>query len=166
MGTSSAPTYANIMMGVIDKKMKQLATGTATTDPINLLKSFIDDYFLIWIGSVEDLITFLEDINSLHPTLKFTSSFTCPFPCLTPVSTPHDCFCHSTRSIAFTQVSIREGQLIIDLLRKPRDRCMYLLPSSCHPAHITITNNISYSLCVRLVRFITTIKSYWADLMS
>ena len=42
------------------------------------------------------------------------------------------------------------GKLITDLYKKPSDRCQYLLPSSCHPSHIT--KNIPYNLCYRLLR--------------
>ena len=37
-----------------------------------------------------------------------------------------------------------------DLYRKDTDRNQYLLPSSCHPAHVT--QNIPFSLALRIVR--------------
>ena len=37
-----------------------------------------------------------------------------------------------------------------DLYRKETDRNQYLLPSSCHPSHVT--QNIPYSLALRIVR--------------
>jgi peptide-methionine (R)-S-oxide reductase len=152
MGMISAPTIANITMGDIDKKLCNLAVSLCPENPLELYKRFIDDIFLIWTGGIEKLQSFLEKINSIHPTLKFTAEFTSPFKCSFPPSTPHDCFCRSTNSIPFldTQVSVSNGQLVTDLYRKPTDRCQYLLPSSCHPVHIT--KNIPYSLCYRLVR--------------
>ena len=36
-----------------------------------------------------------------------------------------------------TNVSIEDGKFTTDLYRKPTDRCQYLLPSSCHPSHIS-----------------------------
>ena len=33
---------------------------------------YIDDIFIIWTGSDEDLETFMGKINSTHPTIKFT----------------------------------------------------------------------------------------------
>ena len=79
-------------------------------------------------------------------------SFSCPYPCDIPATVLHDCFCYSIRAIPFldTLVSIQDGKLVTDLYRKPTDRCMYLLPSSCHPTHTT--RNIPYSLCNILVR--------------
>lgn len=103
----------------------------------------------------DDLVNFLEQLNSLHPTIKFTYTFTCPFVCTYPSDIVHDCFCYSSRSIAFldTLVTIRDNVLVTDVYKKPTDRCQYLLPSSSHPAHVT--NNIPYSLCYRLLRICT-----------
>ena len=153
MGTSCAPTYANIKMGTIDKALRNLALRVNNgLDPFKVFFRFIDDLFLIYTGSVESLDRFLSEINHLHPTLKFTFNFTCPFTCTFPPNTPHDCFCHSSRFLPFldTLVTIRDGQIETDLYRKPTDRCQYLLPSSCHPSHVT--KNIPYSLALRLVR--------------
>ena len=153
MGTACAPTYANIKMGTIDKAIRNLALNVNNgMDPIQIYFRFIDDLFLVYTGSVESLDKFLSQINDLHPTLKFTFNFTCPFTCTFPPNTPHDCFCHTSRSLPFldTLVSIKDGQLETDLYRKPTDRCQYLLPSSCHPSHVT--KNIPYSLALRLVR--------------
>ena len=137
MGTSSAPTYANILMGEIDGKLKNLALSLTVSNPISLYNRFIDDIFTIWTGTVEMLELFLDKINNIHPTLKFTFSFSCLYPCDIPPTVLHDCFCYSSRAIPFldTLVSIQDGKLVTDLYRKPTDRCMYLLPSSCHPTH-------------------------------
>ena len=53
-------------------------------------------------------------------------------------------------------VSIENDKIETDLYRKPTDRCQYLLPSSCHPSHIT--RNIPYSLAYRIFRFCSTIE--------
>ena len=83
MGTVCAPPYANIFMNKIDKLLKNLATDISKDieDPIRLFKRFLDDIFIVWKGSFEDLQTFLQEINSLHPTIKFTAEFTSPFKC-------------------------------------------------------------------------------------
>jgi hypothetical protein len=166
MGTCCAPNYATIMMNDLDIKIRNLAKEMMTAeDPIVLLKRFLDDLFMIWRGKVEDLEAFLEQINNLHPTIKFTSSYTCPFPCT--INVKHDCFCYSSRSIPFldTLVTIKDNILVTDIYRKPTDRCQYLLPSSSHPAHIT--TNIPFSLCYRLVRICaekTTLKTRMEEL--
>ena len=153
MGPAISPTYANIMMGTVDSKLQVLAKRLCNgNNPIHTYLRFLDDIFIIWTGSPNSLLTFLQDINEIHPTLKFTSSMTTPFTCETPTSTPHDCYCYSSKAIPYldTLVSIKDGKLSTDLYRKETDRCQYLLPSSCHPQHIT--KNIPYSLAYRLVR--------------
>ena len=152
MGTVCAPPYANIFMSKIDILLSELAKNMTQdgSDPIRLFKRFLDDIFMIWKGSFEELQNFLNNINSLHPTIKFTAEFTSPFKC--DIEGPHDCFCHQTKFIPFldTKVSIENGLLKTDLYKKPTDRCQYLLPSSCHPSHIS--KNIPYNLCHRLLR--------------
>ena len=48
------------------------------------------------------------------------------------------------------KVSVRNGQILTDLFKKPTAVNQYLLPSSCHPFHIT--NNIPFSLAYRILR--------------
>ena len=154
MGTISAPNTATLTMGkLIDPKLHQLALDIqGNFDPISALKRFLDDYFMLWTGGIQSLEEFLNEINNIHPTLKFTYNYTSPFPCYETTDVPHDCFCHTTRKIPFldVEIEIKNDKLITDIYRKPTDRCQYLLPSSCHPPHVI--KNIPYSLCYRLVR--------------
>jgi len=138
MGTSCAPSYANIFMGEIDEKILALSKTISNKGPIIFYKRYIDDIFLIWDDAVDSLTIFLDKLNYLHPTLRFSARFTCPYPCHILTKYPHTCFC-STRSLPFldTLISIKNGMLSTDLYRKPTDRCLYLLPNSCHPNHIT-----------------------------
>ncbi len=62
MGTKMASAYANIFMGNIFQEKY--------TDKILRWKRFIDDIFLIWTGDTQQLLT---HINSIHPTIEFTS---------------------------------------------------------------------------------------------
>ena len=132
--------------GKIDILLGELAKTITENneDPIRLYKHFLDEIFLVWKGSVEELQLFLIQVNSVHPSIKFTAEFTSPYSC--------DCFCHQTGSVPFldTRVSIKGGKFSTDLYKKPTDRCQYLLPSSCHPAHIT--KNIPYNLAYRILR--------------
>ena len=102
-----------------------------------------------WTLSTEKLYQFL-DINKIGPTIKFTLKHSSPFYC--SLKDEHDCWCHGIKSIPFlaTKLYIEDGKITTDLYRKLPNRCMYLLPSSCHPAHIS--NNIPYSLAYRIVR--------------
>ena len=89
---------------------------------------------------------FLEELNLLHPTIKFTISHT------TPTNESTSCDCKPSDFLAFldTSTSIVNNKIIVDLYKKPTDRCQYLLTSSCHPPHIT--DNIPFSLAYRIVR--------------
>lgn len=134
MGTRSAPSIANIFMGSIEKQILMQAPG------VNFIfkkfwRRFIDDIFLIWTGSEEQLITFLDFINTLHPTIKFTSTYD-----------------FKSRTVPFldTSITIEKGKITSDLYRKPTHSPQYLLPSSTHPPHCT--KNIPYSLGYRLLR--------------
>ena len=68
------------------------------------------------------------------------------------------CDCSAKKSILFldTSCSIENRKIIIDLFCKSCDRNQYLLPSSIHPA--TVTNNIPFSLGLRIVRTCTNIE--------
>ena len=84
MGTSSAPTYANILLGEIDEKLKNLALSLTVSSLISLYNRFIDDISTIWTGTVEMLELILDKINNIHPTLKLTFFF--PVTSLQPFS--------------------------------------------------------------------------------
>ena len=62
-------------------------------------------------------------------------------------------FSFETRSVNFLDVTLfidDSGYIQTTLYSKPGKLCQYLLPSSCHPNHIT--RNIPYSLAYRLLR--------------
>ena len=149
MGIHPAPSYANLFMAWIDKAILQLGK-----DNIFFLKRFLDDIICLWRGNLEDLYAFIMELNNLHPTIKFTFNHTSPYEC--SIQEPHDCWCHSSKALPFldTNIWIENGKMFTDLYRKPTDRCQYLLPSSCHPSHIT--ENIPYSLAYRIVRICST----------
>lgn len=155
MGTPSAVNYSNLFMNKIDLLLEQLAAAkNYGIDPFLIFKRFIDDIFSIYVGLYQNLLNFLNEINNPHPTIKFTYSMTCPFRCEYE-GLPHDCFCHGAFSLPFldTLVTLRDNKISTDLYKKETDRCQYLLPSSCHPAHIT--KNIPFSLGFRLLRIVS-----------
>ena len=132
MGTRVAPTFACLFMGVIEHMMLSSWKGTK---PI-LYRRYIDDIFLIWQGSEEELKKFIEHLNKFHPFLKFKPSYN-----------------FGTKTVEFldTVISIDKDNFIkTSLFVKPGKKCSYLKTSSCHPNHIT--ENIPYSLALRLKR--------------
>jgi hypothetical protein len=134
MGTRVAPTMANIFMASIDNLIQSLSV-TENLNYIHFYKRFIDDIFIIWTGSKEDLNLFMSKINDLHKSIKFTCDYDL-----------------SKRSTTFldTTISLIDNELNSDLYRKPTDRVQYLLPNSCHPNHIF--KNVPYSLALRILR--------------
>ena len=99
-------------------------------------KRYIDDVFLIWCGSYEDLEKFHNHLNSVHPTMKFDDI-------------EHDKSENSCNFLDLT-IKIHDGKISTDLFRKQTDKPTALLPSSAHPGHIT--NNIVYSMAFRILR--------------
>ena len=98
-------------MSPIDQILKFLAEqSNAGVNPLKLFKRCIDDLFMIWTGSIQNLEIFLNEINHIHPTIKFTYSFSCPFTCNISDNIQHDCFCHSSRS---RPVQKEDGQMSI-----------------------------------------------------
>ena len=67
MGTKMAPAYANLFMGKLEEKLKELGKPN-----IILWKQFIDDIFIIWSGSESEFTTYMTTINQIHRTIKFT----------------------------------------------------------------------------------------------
>ena len=113
--------------------------------------SFLDDLMSIYIGSTKTLLILWEEMNQINPSITFTLQHT-----TIENENPGDrCECEAQNSVPFldTSCSIKEGQIILDLYRKPTDRKTYLLPDSCHP-HSNI-ENIPLSLAICITRVCT-----------
>ena len=67
MGTKMAPAYANIFMGSLEPILMKEGEPH-----ILLWKRFIDDIFIAWMGTKEQFLNFMERINSIHHSIKFT----------------------------------------------------------------------------------------------
>ena len=113
---------------------------------MKFMKRFLDDILSVYTGSVKELHKLLEEINKLHPNIKFTMTHT------TPSEMYGQCECEPLDAVPFldTKCSIKEGVISTDLYKKPTDKNQYLLTDCCHPAQVT--ENILYSLCLGIVR--------------
>ena len=69
MGTRMAPSYANLFMDRLERAF-------LAREPILPLvwKRYIDDILCIWTGSRSQLDGFLDRLNKIHPSMKFTWS--------------------------------------------------------------------------------------------
>ena len=140
MGTVCAPPYATIFMKQIDELIKELAKTVTNADPIRLYKRFLDDIFLVWSCSVPELQTFLEEINNIHPSIKFTSEFTCPYKC--NIVSPHDCFCHHFLTLVCPSMMESSSQICTESL-------LIVARTFSHPlAILHMSHRIFHTICV------------------
>ena len=137
MGTRMAPSYANLYLA----KFETDALLRAPFQP-HIWRRFIDDIFMIWTHSLDDLQTLnTAHLNNIHPTIKFTSNY-------------------SLTSIPFLDVSVPlyNGTITTDLYTKATDKRQYLLQSSCHPRHTK--RAIPFSLALRLRRICSSDETF------
>ena len=97
-----------------------IANGLFETDPLThasfqpfIWWRYMDDIFMIWTRSVQDLNTFtsfLNLLNDIHPTMKFTCDYS-----FTPIP------------FLDVSVSLHNGKIVTVLDTKPTDKHQYLL---------------------------------------
>ena len=126
MGIRMVSSYANIFMGELEKHLLQ-----STVNRLCIWWRYIDDMFAVWNNGEEQLQQFLQEINTFHPTIKFTA----------------EC---SREKVSFLDTTvILDGTILhTDLYTKPTDTHQYLLPSSCHLRYWT--SSMPYSQALRL----------------
>ena len=103
-------------------------------DKCPFYKRFIDDIFLLWNGTQAELEVILEQLNQIHPTIKFDAKF-------------------SKTSIEFLDTRLYKstmGKLQTTLYTKPTDRQSYLHNKSYHPN--SCKRSIAYSQALRIKR--------------
>ena len=112
MGTNVAPSYANIFMDRFERNalkgfyLKPFYYGT-----------FIDNIFMIWEHGLDTLKEFINYMNSLHPTIKFTFEYSQNMVSFLDTTV---CMDHHTRKV-YTK-----------LCTKPTDSHSYLHRTSAH----------------------------------
>ena len=135
MGTRVSPSYANLFMGLLEKKLLSNCPDHLKNF-IYLWKRFIDDVIIFWTGTWDQFNEFFNYLNSSHSTIKFDT------PC-------YDSENNSCNFLDLT-ISVKEGKIRTDLFRKETDKPRALLPTSAHPNHIP--SNIVYSMAFRFLR--------------
>ena len=101
---------------------------------------FINDVFIIWKGTIEELNAFHQYLNRSHNTMKFDE----------PQYNAEESSCN----FLDMKITISEGKITTDLYKKPTDVPSALLPSSAHPGHIS--NSIVFSMAFRLLRIVSS----------
>lgn len=69
MGTSCAPSYANLILGGWERTIFADETLQPFLDQILCWHRFIDDLFIIWTGTESALIELIELLNNNHFSL-------------------------------------------------------------------------------------------------
>ena len=128
MDTKLAPSYANLFMTKFEEKY----VYTYPLQP-KLWKRFIDDIFMIWPCGMDSLLGFIDHLNIVHPTMKFTSDIS-----------------HTEISFLDLTIYIKQSQLHSRLYTKITDRHMYLNYFSECP--MSLKKSIPYSQFLRLQR--------------
>ena len=129
--------YANLFLGYFEAN----ALENSPFQPHTWLR-YMDDIFMIWTEGLDKLKIFIDYLNNIHPSIKFTSS-------------------HSSTNIPFLDVSVsltNDGSISTDLYTKPTDKHQHLLYSSCHP--LQTKKGIPFSLALRLRRICSTDASF------
>ena len=76
MGTKFAPVYATLTIGYLEEKLYDCIETNYDTEFYNYfklyLKRFLDDCFILWTKSREELRHFHHILNNLHSNIKFT----------------------------------------------------------------------------------------------
>ena len=140
MGTKFAPVYATLTIGYLEEKLYTIIETNYETEFQRYLKKywkrFLDDCFVPWTKSEEELIKFHSVLNNLHNDIKFTLEY-------------------DQNEQPFLDVMVRNkgGKIETDIFYKETDSKQYLLFSSCHPRHTKI--NIPYNLARRLKTIIS-----------
>ena len=67
MGTICAPFYANIFMASFESKF----IFPTKKEKVRKFLRFIDDLFMIWTDTEEELLKFINELNQKHKTIKF-----------------------------------------------------------------------------------------------
>ena len=136
MGTKLAPSYANIFMAKFEH--------THVYQHRNLFLvwwRYIDDIFAIFQCERAEVDRFINELNSCHPTIKFTAE----------ISDTNINFLDATITKSGTHLSTKS-------YTKPTDSHNYLLYSSSHPKHCK--QGLPYSQFLRIRRLCTDIDDF------
>ena len=76
MGTKFAPVYATLTIGYLEEKLYTVIETDYDAEFQQYLKAywkrFLDDCFIPWTKSEEELKTFHKILNNLHGDINFT----------------------------------------------------------------------------------------------
>ena len=125
IGAKLAPPYSILFMAELEEEIIK----ESEYKPF-LWSRYIDDIFFLWEHGENKLKSFIDKINKVHPTIKFTAEWS------------------KTINFLDVTVSLIERVTKTDLFVKPTDSHQYLQSSLCHPFHCK--KGIPYSQAISL----------------
>ena len=147
MGTKVAPTYATLALGFLEEKLYRIVEhqkGNAFADFVrNKWRRYLDDCFIFWQRSMDDLVYFYKTLNSLHNDIVFKMQ--------TKMQT-------SEHQLPFLDVMVIKINTSIstDIYFKSTDSIQYLNFKSCHSKYTKV--NIPFSLARRICTIVSDIS--------
>ena len=138
MGTKCAPTYANIFMEHFEEEY----IYSKISDHVLTYLRYIDDIFMIWTSTRESFLNFINELNSIHPSIKFDYAI-------------------SEKDISYLDATVYiddDNTVKTKLYVKPTDKQSYLHYKSEHP--INMKRNIPYSQALRMKRICSEETEY------
>lgn len=142
MGTSCAPLYANLYLGEWESMLEQSEPSRTYMDNVVIWRRYIDNILLVWDGTLDNLHSFLQELNTNPFNLTFTMTF-------------HE------HTITFLDVTIhkqQDGSLTSSLYRKRTSGNSILHATSFHPQ--LLIRSIPYSQYLRVRRNCTNDKVF------
>ncbi|CAJ0940196.1 unnamed protein product [Ranitomeya imitator] len=129
-----SPQYANLFMA----KLGEEFLSSCSVKPLAFFR-YIDDLLIIWAGSKDDLLTFHNNFNKFHPTIKLSLNV-------------------SKTQIHFLDMTIyiKDNAIQTSIYHKPTGRPAYLRWNSFHPRHTK--KSIIYSQALRYIRICSDSK--------
>ena len=141
MGTRMAPSFASLFMGKLEMDFLDSCEKTHL-----IWLRFLDDIFMVWNHSEQELHEFISKINKFHDTIKFT-------------------FNYSNKEATFLDVNIKmkeNVELDTSVHEKATNCHRYIEFSSCHP--LSCKQGIPYSQAKRYRRITSDNVCFEGDL--
>ncbi|XP_068099729.1 uncharacterized protein [Hyperolius riggenbachi] len=129
MGSSAAPAFANLFVGYLEET--RVVGSPMYLAHVVLWTRYIDDVFVLWRGTSDELKVFIGFLNSLFEGIVFNPEV-------------------SETNVPFLDVMVtrKDGRLNTSVYRKPTDRNTLLHYDSAHPKHLISSLPISQFLRV------------------
>ncbi|XP_053391365.1 uncharacterized protein LOC128554143 [Mercenaria mercenaria] len=141
MGSPMAPSFASLFMG----KLEQSFLSSCELKP-DVWFRFLDDIFMLWSHSLDELKKFIELLNTVHPMIKFTYNI-------------------SESEVSFLDVDVSiddEHNISTNVHVKPTNIHQYVDYSSCHPK--ACKNGIPYSQAKRYRRICSDENQFFGNI--